>query len=322
MTAQITQDLSSDKDTVTLASSQNKTPNMSQTMQNDQARINEIVGESGTSFFWAMRLLPKERREAIFAVYAFCREVDDIADEEGRDQDKRVALDVWRSAIRGLYEGTKTEALDENMNAILSVLSTVIPEYDLEEADFQAVIDGMEMDAHGPVALTDMDALDFYCDRVASAVGRLCVPIFGQADAKGREVANHLGRALQLTNIIRDVPEDAKIDRLYLPQDLLAKYGMSQISPHEVAQHVNLPQVCAELGVLAETRYVKATEAIAECNPKAMRAPNVMMKVYYQNLKRLRRAEWQPLTLLNQNKIKKISSKLEKLIIGLRYGFL
>ena len=314
MTAQITQDKVLDNRPETLGSPQN--------MQNEQALINEIVGESGTSFFWAMRLLPKDRRDAIFAVYAFCREVDDIADEEGQDQDKRAALDQWRAAIRGLYEGAETAPINENMSAILSVLSDVIVEYDLKEADFQAVIDGMEMDAHGPVALTDMDALDFYCDRVASAVGRLCVPIFGQADAKGREVANHLGRALQLTNIIRDVPEDAKIDRLYLPQDLLAKYGMSKISPNEVAQHKNLPQVCAELGGLAETRYVKATQAIAECNPKAMRAPNVMMKVYYQNLKRLRRAEWQPLTLRDQTKFKKISGKLEKLIIGLRYGFL
>ena len=322
MTAQGAQNTLLDNSSVNVSSSQGKIADMTQHMQNDQALVNEIVGESGTSFFWAMRLLPKDRREAIFAVYAFCREVDDIVDEAGLDEEKRVALDQWRASIRGLYDGSTLEPINENMAAILSILAGAISEYNLEEVDFQAVIDGMEMDAHGPVALADMDALDFYCDRVASAVGRLCVPIFGQADAKGREVANHLGRALQLTNIIRDVPEDAQIDRLYLPQDLLAKYGMNEISPNEVAQHANLPQVCEELGALAESRYVKATEAIAECNPKAMRAPNVMMKVYYQNLKRLRRANWQPLTLHHQNKFRKVSGKIEKLIIGLRYGFL
>jgi len=292
MTPLNSQDTLLENSPVTQAPSQNIIADMNQDMENDQALVNEIVGESGTSFFWAMRLLPKARRDAIFAVYAFCREVDDIVDEDGVDEDKRAALNQWRAAVRGLYDGSKPKPANKNMSAILSVLAGAISDYDLKEVDFQAVIDGMEMDAHGPVVLADMDALDFYCDRVASAVGRLCVPIFGQADAKGREVANHLGRALQLTNIIRDVPEDAEIDRLYLPQDLLAKYGMNEISPNEVANHENLPQVCAELGVLAEKRYVKATE------------------------------EWQPLTLHHQNKFKKINGKIEKLIIGLRYGFL
>jgi len=203
MTSQGAQDTLLDNSSVNVTSSQGKIADMTQHMQNDQALVNEIVGESGTSFFWAMRLLPKDRREAIFAVYAFCREVDDIVDEAGLDEEKRVALDQWRASIRGLYDGSTLEPINENMAAILSILAGAISEYNLEEVDFQAVIDGMEMDAHGPVALTDMAALDFYCDRVASAVGRLCVPIFGQADAKGREVANHLGRALQLTNIYR-----------------------------------------------------------------------------------------------------------------------
>ncbi len=284
-------------------------------------RIRNIVGASGTSFFWAMRLLPKARREAIFAVYGFCREVDDIADEDGIDQEKRRALDNWRQAISGLYAHTAPQSGDENMAAILLVLSKAITDYHLEEADFQAVIDGMEMDAHGPVALSDMASLDLYCDRVASAVGRLCVPIFGQPDAKGRAVANHLGRALQLTNIIRDVPEDAEIDRLYLPQDLLAQYGMDQHTPRDVASHHDLPKVCADLGRLAEDHYTKAAAAMSLCKSDAMRAPNVMMRVYYQNLKRLRAAQWQPQTLYRSSKLVKIGRKFEKLFIGLRYGF-
>ena len=284
-------------------------------------RVRDIVDASGTSFFWAMRLLPKERQQAIFAVYAFCREVDDIADEEGVDAEKRAALGQWRDAISGLYKTPQDyTSIDDNMAATLFVLSHAIKDYDLHEADFQAVIDGMEMDAHGPVALTGMDALDLYCDRVASAVGRLCVPIFGQPDAKGREVADHLGRALQLTNIIRDVPEDAEIKRLYLPQDLLAKYQMDNKSPDEVAEHPNLPKVIMELGTLAQERYDSATAAIAQCDAKAMRAPIVMMKVYYQNLKRLRSVDWQPQTLRQQGKLTKAMRKAEKLIIGLRYG--
>jgi len=131
-------------------------PSHALNMDDAHARIRNIVGASGTSFFWAMRLLPKERREAIFAVYGFCREVDDIVDEDGIDQDKRRELDNWRHAISRLYAHGNPSANDENMAAILTVLSKAIKDYKLEEADFQAVIDGMEMDAHGPVAISDM----------------------------------------------------------------------------------------------------------------------------------------------------------------------
>lgn len=289
--------------------------------QSAHERVREIVSASGTSFFWAMRLLPLERRQAIFAVYAFCRLVDDIADEEGLDTDKRTALNEWRNAISGLYQTPQNFATnDDNMAATLLILSGAIKDYGLIDADFQAVIDGMEMDANGPVALETMDMLDIYCDRVASAVGRLCVPIFGQPDEKGRLVADHLGQALQLTNIIRDVPEDAEIKRLYLPQDLLAKYDMANQSPNDVANHPNLPKAITELGHLAQERYNKASSAIKKCDAKAMRAPRVMMKVYYQNLKRLRAVNWQPQTLRAKGKLTKAMRKAEKLIIGLRYG--
>ena len=292
-------------------------------VEHAHARVREIVAASGSSFFWAMRLLPKARRRAIFAVYAFCRQVDDIADNDGQDKDKLIALNTWRQAIEGLYETpqAQTQTFGKDINYILLILTEAIQTYGLEEADFQAVIDGMEMDAHGPVALNDMETLNLYCDRVASAVGRLCVPIFGQADAKGREVANHLGQALQLTNIIRDVPEDAEINRLYLPQDLLAEYSIENQSPEAVAQHSNLPQACAALGMLAEERFDKAKLAISKCDAHAMRAPRVMMNVYYQNLKRLRAKGWQPHTLRQPGYITRIWRKFEKLLIGLRYGF-
>ena len=285
-------------------------------------QVKKIVEGSGSSFYWAMRLLPEERRKATFAVYAFCREVDDIVDENGIDHEKRAALDQWRLSISKLFSnsGNEITALDKNMAATLHVLSHATQAYDLQEADFHAVIDGMEMDARGPVTLQTMDSLDLYCDRVASAVGRLCVHIFGQADANGRDVANHLGRALQLTNIIRDVPEDAEIDRLYLPQDLLATYGLDNQSPVYVAAHPDLHKICEVLGQQAERQFSKAKAAIASCDQKAMRAPIVMMNVYYQNLKRLRQADWNPQTLRNQGRIAQVRRKVEKFAIGLRHG--
>ena len=117
------------------------------------------------------------------------------------------------------------------------------------------------------------------------------------------------------------MPEDAEINRLYVPQDLLHAHGMAGLTPEDVATHENLPAVCKALGRLAQERFDKAETAIAACNPKAMRAPIVMMKVYYQNLKRLRAYDWQPQSMRKRGKTAKVAHKIEKLFIGLRYGF-
>jgi len=284
-------------------------------------KVREIVERSGTSFFWAMRFLPQARRQAIFAVYAFCREVDDIADEDIQTPpEKHAALDIWRKDIAQLYASQVLPERESSNAAVLTILHDAINTYGLEQADFIGVIDGMQMDIDGPIIAPNMDELLLYCDRVASAVGRLCVPIFGQPDAKGRKVADHLGLALQLTNIIRDVPEDAEIDRLYLPSDLLEKHGINTRDPKGVAEHASLPLVCEELGRRAQQAYDDSETAIAACDAKAMRAPIIMMRVYYLNLKRLRKAAWQPQTLRNVSKIKRSAQKLEKLAVALRYG--
>ncbi len=282
--------------------------------------VRQIVERSGTSFFWAMRLLPEARRQAIFAVYAFCREVDDIADGNMPRKDKHAALDIWRKQITDIF--TVNIAIDDSTpnGAILIILQNAIVTYDLVKDDFIAIIDGMQMDVDGPIIAPSMQELELYCDRVASAVGRLCVPIFGQADAKGRAVADHLGLALQLTNIIRDVPEDAQINRLYLPRELLEQHGIDTGEPNAAASHINIAHVCEALGQRAEQAYNDAKAAIALCDPKAMKAPIIMMQVYYLNLKRLRHAAWQPQNLRNIGKLKRGTQKLEKLFVALRYG--
>jgi len=284
--------------------------------------VQKIVEGSGTSFFWAMRLLPQARRQAIFAVYAFCREVDDIADGDMTRDAKYAALNIWRGQINELFETDTSFEKSVPNAAILTILKHAIADYGLIKADFIAIIDGMQMDIDGPIVAPSMEDLLLYCDRVASAVGRLCVPIFGQADEKGRAVADHLGLALQLTNIIRDVPEDAGIERLYLPSELLDAQNITALAPQDVAVHPNLPNVCEILGTRAQQAYDDAKAAIAQCDPKAMRAPIIMMQVYYLNLKRLRRSNWQPQVLLQTGKIKRAGQKLEKLFVALRYGFI
>ena len=289
--------------------------------------VKTIVQSSGTSFFWAMRLLPEARRTAIYAVYAFCRIVDDIADELGSKDEKHHGLNQWRDYITMLYSAQiddhhiqKQAEINEADKAVLSVLRKAIQDYNLEQADFIAIIDGMQMDVDGPIIAPGMTQLELYCDRVACAVGRLCVPIFGQADEKGRAVANNLGLALQLTNIIRDVEDDARIGRLYLPQELLDKAGITNPEPQELVNHPDLPVICQKLGLRAQQAYDAAALAIAQCDPKAMKAPIIMMQVYYLNLKRLRKLGWDPRALAQINPINRQYYRIEKLITALRYG--
>ena len=280
-------------------------------IQSDLEDIRARVQASGSSFYWAMRLLPRERREALFAIYAFCREVDDIADGNLPQDQKIAALRVWHEMIDGVFEGRSTDT-------ITRALEPAIRAYDLQKRDFHAVIDGMEMDALGPIIAPTLEVLDQYCDRVASAVGRLCVRAFGEPTHAGERVADHLGRALQLTNILRDVEEDAAINRLYLPTELLERAGIADTSPTDVATDPRLPQVLESIGHMAEEAFAKAEDALAECSKNAMRPAVIMMMVYRKHLERARANNWRPLS--PRTGFARVLSKMEKLQIAIRYG--
>ena len=165
---------------------------------------------SGSSFYAGMRILPRPQREAMFAVYGFCRAVDDVADDGGTRPERQRGLDRWRADIEALYAGRTTPAT--------AALAEPVRTFGLDKQDFLAVIDGMAMDAVEDIRAPDEATLDLYCDRVASAVGRLSVRIFGIMGPNGIDLAHHLGRALQKTNILRDLEEDAEMGRLYLPR--------------------------------------------------------------------------------------------------------
>ncbi|HEX3367564.1 presqualene diphosphate synthase HpnD [Phenylobacterium sp.] len=241
---------------------------------------------SGSSFAAGMRVLPKAEREAMYAVYGFCRIVDDIADEQVLPiAEQRVALDAWRGHVRALYADGDTGPA--------AMLAEPVARYGLEEADFQAVIDGMQMDLEG-LRGPSMATLDLYCDRVASAVGRLSVKIFGMEDAPGRELAHHLGRALQLTNILRDVDEDADMGRLYLPDELLAEAGVASRDPAAAVADPHLEGACRTLADVAEAHYASAREVLAARPPGRLAAPRLMAAAYGGVLKGLLRRGWAP----------------------------
>jgi squalene synthase HpnD len=241
----------------------------------------------GSSFYAAMRLMPRAEREAMFAIYAFCRMVDDIADDgDGTREERFAELTCWRRDLDVLYSG--------GMPVKGGFLKEAVVRYGLRKEDFLAVIDGMEMDVHETIVAPDLVILDLYCDRVASAVGRLSIKVFGMDEGPGFDLAHHLGRALQLTNILRDLDEDAGIGRLYLARENLEAAG---IVPHDAKSAVADPridQAARATAALAHEHYAKA-DAILRARPKGRIAtPRLMGAVYGEILRAMEAQGWTP----------------------------
>ena len=243
---------------------------------------------AGSSFFWAMQLLLYERREGIYALYNFCREVADIADGDASRSLKQTLLLNWRSEIALLYSGRPRRAVSRGLNKAIHL-------YGLQCDDFLAIIDGMEMDARTDIRAPRLAELDLYCERVAVAVGRLSVRIFGEETPAGERVAGELGRALQLTNILRDLAKDARRHRLYLPRELLQARGIFATMPSWVLAQPALPDVCRDLATLAEGHYAAAVEAIAACPRRTMRPAAAMLGISRALLHELLARGWRRL---------------------------
>jgi presqualene diphosphate synthase len=243
---------------------------------------------AGSSFFWAMQLLPHQRRKAMYALYAFCREVDDIADGDATRALKDILLSDWRSEIALLYAGRP-------QHMVTRALREAVHLYRLQCSDFLAIIDGMEMDARDDIRAPSLDDLDLYCERVAVAVGRLLVRIFGEETPAGERVAAELGRALQLTNILRDLAQDARRHRLYLPREVLRARGIYATTPSWVLAQPALPDVCRDVAMMAEGHYAAAVEAIAACPRHKMRPAAAMLGIYRVLLHELLARGWRRL---------------------------
>src|SRR4051812_27277378 len=243
-------------------------------MNSEAAAANPSYGTtaSGSSFYAAMRILPREQREAMFQIYSFCRQVDDIADSDGPREQRLAALQQWRDDIDALYR--------DQPPARLRDYAASVQKFGLKREDFLAIVDGMEMDVPADIRAPDLATLDLYCDRVASAVGRLSVRVFGLPQEDGILLAHHLGRALQLTNILRDIDEDAGIGRLYLPLEWLLHAGITSNDPRKVISDPALPKVCSPLAERARQHFARADEVMDRNRRKTVRAPRIMSKYY------------------------------------------
>lgn len=242
--------------------------------------VTSIVQRSGTSFAAGMRLLSRERRFAIYAVYAFCREIDDIADTNAPADTRKAALAIYRRAIDDLYRGR------DDQTPTFAALAAAIRHYDLPQAEFIALMDGMDMDINGQMIAPCQSLLQRYCRCVAGAVGILSVRVFGvtqsdlpQADA----YAKALGEALQKTNIVRDPMDDLQFDRLYVPRELLDAAGISATTPATILAHVDFPTALSDLATRAQHDFNLCDTLLSPHLFPVMR-PALLMADYYQLL--------------------------------------
>jgi presqualene diphosphate synthase len=241
----------------------------------------------GSSFYTAMKLMAKPEREAMFAIYAFCRAVDDIADDGvGTREERHAALDTWRTDLESLYAGGPPGRA--------AFLADPVRRYGLRKEDFLTVIEGMDMDVAEDMRAPSLEMLDLYCERVASAVGRLSIKVFGMEDGPGFELAHHLGRALQLTNILRDLDEDASAGRLYLPKEYCDEARVAVREPKLAMTDPEIDHVCRKVAQLAHGHY-EAAMRVLRARPKGhLRAPKLMAAVYSQILREMEKQGWGP----------------------------
>jgi phytoene synthase len=230
------------------------------------------TAESGTSFYYSFLFLPPERRRAITALYAFCREVDDVVDEVADATLARTKLAWWRREIGATFTGTP-------QHPVALALRPVVAAYRLPEEHFQTVIDGMAMDLERNRYL-DFTELERYCHSVAGVVGLMSAEIFGYVNPATRHYARDLGLAFQLTNIIRDVGEDARRGRIYLPQDELAHHEVTASSLLRGESSEALVTLMKDQVKRARRWYSRALDALPEEDRRAQRPGLIMAAIY------------------------------------------
>jgi phytoene synthase len=235
---------------------------------------------SGSSFYYSFLFLPKPKRQAITALYAFCREVDDVADECTDAGIARTKLAWWRTEIANLYA-------DKPQHPVTQALTDAVRDYNLAEEHFVEIIDGMEMDLDQN-RYRDFKELHLYCYRVASVVGLLSASIFGYSDRKTLKYAHDLGLAFQLTNIVRDVGEDARRGRIYLPLDEMAQHGVSEAEILQGQESDNVRRLLEFQIERAEDYYRRAFEELPKADRRDQRTGLIMAAIYRALLDEIR----------------------------------
>jgi phytoene synthase len=236
----------------------------------------EKAAASGSSFYYSFMFLPKEKRRAIIALYAFCREVDDVVDECTDEQVARTTLNWWRGQVAEIYGG-------KPQHPVAIALIPVVVKFNMAQELLLEIIDGMEMDLDQP-RYNDFKSLQLYCYRVASVVGLLSVEIFGYTDRQTLKYAHDLGIAFQLTNIIRDIGEDARRNRIYLPMDEMQQFGVTAADILNANETENFHKLMEFQIERAEGFYQQALAQLPPVDRKNQRTGLIMAAIYRATL--------------------------------------
>jgi phytoene synthase len=239
------------------------------------------AAQSGSSFYYSFLFLPGERRRAITALYAFCREVDDVVDECSDPATARATLAWWRQELAAAFHGTP-------QHPVARALAEIAPRFNIAEAQLAEIIDGMQMDLEYN-RYPSFEVLRQYCHRVAGVVGLLSAEIFGFQDPRTREYATDLGLAFQLTNIIRDVGEDARRDRIYLPLDEIERHGVSVADISAARETDNFRRLIEFQIERALGYYRDAFAKLPAIDRRTQRAGIVMAAIYRALLDEIQR---------------------------------
>lgn len=230
------------------------------------------AARSGSSFHYSFRLLDPPRRAAITALYAYCREVDDAVDEVADPDIARVKLAWWRTEVDALFDGSP-------QHPVTTALLSVVRRHAITRDQLQTVIDGMQMDLE-TMRYVDFAALELYCHRVAGVVGLMSAEIFGYTDPATLGYARDLGIAFQLTNIIRDVGEDARRGRIYLPQEDLARFGVASADVLHARSSPEFSKLMAFEVERARSWYDRALAQLPRADRRSQRAGLAMAAIY------------------------------------------
>jgi 15-cis-phytoene synthase len=246
---------------------------------NNHDYCQQKVAESGTSFYYAFLFLPPEKRQAIHALYAFCREVDDVVDECEDPGIAAAKLSWWRQEV-SLLDSPPGQT--QPSHPVMLALKEVRRRFDLPLEYFNEIIDGMAMDLEYS-RYPDFKSLSLYCYRVAGVVGLLSAEIFGMTDRKTQRYATELGTALQLTNIIRDVGEDARRGRIYLPVDELQQFNVPAADILNARETPEFVALMAFQGERAQSYYDKALSSLP-AEDRSSQRPGLIMAAVYRTL--------------------------------------
>ena len=273
--------------------------------------IKRIVKRSGSSFFWCMRFLPLAKRNAMYTIYAFCRHIDDVVDENDLSMSEKLDLiQAWRDELDNIYD-KKVPTTDIGRKIYKNCMRFKLPKEELLR-----LVNGVAMDIPNPVQAPSMEEFYTYCRGVAGAPGVLTLRILGCDDEKLiNDLATSLGNALQITNILRDLKEDAEANRLYIPEEILLKAQIDSTSPDEVVTHKNIAIAREALARIADDNYKKAHELIPLLDKKAVRPVRAMEAIYFRYFTMMKNRGWEVISPKPQ------LSKLNKLSIAVKAYF-